>query len=177
MKKLWPFVLIALCFVAFILWQKTPTPPSSEEPVGKILGAPPAILEAPVTTNSVTSTAVPLSIKKLETVIPSTQKIRDEVAKDPHDLPPSLRSFAMEMATHMEEALRDEEKAKEFFTELQECSSEAKDHYPSVRISCALNGLRLVEKYPKSLGVTRQSYYRSLSPSLQQAIQIDQKFK
>ena len=70
-----------------------------------------------------------------------------------HGLPPALLAFAEKMAVQMEEAELSQDKAKIFFTELEDCVLNQKDkNAVSVQAICLMNAEDLSEVYPDLAG-------------------------
>jgi len=84
---------------------------------------------------------------------PSMDTLRDEVEENPHGTPPALLAFAEKMAVQMEEAELSQDKAKIFFTELEDCVLNQKDkNAVSVQAICLMNAEDLSEVYPDLAG-------------------------
>jgi hypothetical protein len=88
---------------------------------------------------------------------PSVNQLRTEVAANPHETPPSVLSFAAELAPRMAAALHSSEKAHHLWNELEKCTSQISS--PTVIRSICLSNINILadhyswqEKYQDLLG-------------------------
>src|SRR5262249_30351475 len=82
-------------------------------------------------------------------ITPSGEDLRREVADNPHTTPIGLVRFSVELYEKQTEALKSEETAHTFFSELENCAlgPEQKGLH-NVQALCLLNAKRLQKAYP-----------------------------
>ncbi len=78
--------------------------------------------------------------------MPSPIEMRAEVEKNPHQPPPSLARFAVEMGERLNDAEKSETKAADFLTELEGCVLDA-SQASTTRALCLANADRLGRKF------------------------------
>jgi hypothetical protein len=179
-KQLWPYLAVSAFVALIVLWRMSLVTP--EVPMGKIMPQPAegtrittdfTVLRPDAVQTSATAGSSD-GLKLLESDVPDVSTIRNEVAADPHGLPASLQNFALVMSKHMELALKSENKARAFLPELIDCASDQKNYYPAVRVTCAINGLRLVEQYQTQLNISRRQYLGQMPEAMRQAIKLSE---
>jgi hypothetical protein len=173
------YYLVAVV-IAAMLWifqspKRAAKPPSSNETVVMPEGSPTPIenqndgsgsAQAPVdippdaipdaTSDSRVAAPTPprATTRQKPTVIqslPKVDRVREEVKRDPHSPPPSGVTFALGLATRMEEAQKSKESAEAFFSELETCGTnrDASAGVPSMKALCIQSARDLTKIYPE----------------------------
>jgi hypothetical protein len=99
-------------------------------------------------------------------VFPTIEKVREEVAANPHATPPSLIQFARDLAPRMEEALqsRDPRVVKKMVFALKACAlSSSEQALPQAQAVCAANWRRIAEARKDDLPEIGEEYRSSTS--------------
>jgi hypothetical protein len=91
----------------------------------------------------------PLS-KPVASLIPSNEKLRAEVEKNPHVTPQALLRFGLDLGQRLDEAVKSSEASEKFMRELDECVVGNRDgQASSTRALCLLNARHLAEARPE----------------------------
>lgn len=157
-------VVVALAIIAIAIGVKPrkpesiPESPSPASPSGGATAAPPTDVLPPAE-GSASTNAAP---KKVLDLAPTPERLRADVANNPHAPPQALIDFAASLAPRMEEALKSPEKAEAFYAELKECEKS-----PKLARAKMLQALCLANI--KTLGKKRPEFKARADASFEQA--------
>jgi hypothetical protein len=89
------------------------------------------------------------STHSLESILPTTQTLRTEVAKDPHAPAPSMIRFSLQLGERLEDCQSHPEKVPAFFSELKNCVSRSDANITvTLRAICLSTAQQLTEVSP-----------------------------
>jgi hypothetical protein len=89
-----------------------------------------------------------------ELSIPNRETIRAEVEKNPHETPPSLLKFSIELGRQFKIAMLSEKNARSFFKKLEECVTDPTlQGADSSQALCLRDAQRLARAFPSLQGL------------------------
>lgn len=152
-RKLLYIVLLLLLGAAF-LWLRSLEEKIEREEMKRAEPAPQTgrEVERPGEPGTPEPTATPTASPVGEPIAldpPGLDTLREEVAEDPHQTPPSVLAFSNRLAKEMSRAFRSREYARRLYAGLEDCADEPSGASPlAVRTICTVNAARLAGKYP-----------------------------
>ncbi len=157
-KLIGPGIILAVGVAYFILHRSEPVPEavpvSAEEAVKPQAKSSPAA--EPVKSAAVPERAVKSNEpKSVREITPSREEMARQVEADPHVTPEALLKFSVSLSEKQEQALKSEETAKSFLSEMESCALEQKGRY-SIQALCLLNAKRMEKVYPSLSGDYRR---------------------
>lgn len=122
---------------------------------------------APSPSDSNPDVAESPDVAPLESLVPTTARLREEVARDPERTPESLVRFSREVRARTDRALRDGEGGR-LFGELERCVS-ASEAAPQAQVICVSNADRLAGSDP-ALAMRARALHAAASPEARSAL-------
>jgi hypothetical protein len=112
--------------------------PPQEEPTSNAIPNDNAQIKAP---------AAVAASKSIGSLAPSRARVRKEIEANPHEPPPSMIQFTLQLYNRRVQALKTETEAQQFFADLETCAMN-KDSAFNAQGMCLLNAKYLQDRYP-----------------------------